>query len=203
MVYYNQQAQAGSDFGFVKSLCRFKNTSALPEAVIETISACGENKTLPVYRIIAEDFERAIDGLLLRSKSIHRFALFLSEGHARVKKDLKIQHSSVDVLNSSVELDIVIAGQLPAGWTKMTQPPTAAQLTTHIDLAQHAVFISSGGAETRVCLQVHLSSIDFAHVITKKSDLLYMFRTCTSTMARCFTQSSFYLMHYTQRNFDK
>ena len=121
-----------------------KGISALPEAITETITACGQNKTLPVYRIVPEDLERAIREL--QRKSIHQFALLLSEGLGIIKNDLKLAY------NNRSGMDIVVAGQLPKGGTTVTQPPTAAQLATHIDLNDNSIFIS-GGAEDEVCLQ--------------------------------------------------
>ena len=66
--YFNNQTRAGSEqrhFSFLKSLCRLRNisSSVLPEAKKETIAACGKNRTLPVYRIVAEDLAGAIDEL--------------------------------------------------------------------------------------------------------------------------------------------
>ena len=151
--YFNHQAQAGSHYSFLKSLCRLKNISAmgLPEAKTESIHACGRNWTLPVYRITAEDLQRVIDKL--RSHNVQQYALLLNQGNARIQKTLEIVQNGTQGL-----LDIVIAGQLPQGWAEMTQPPTAAQLTTRVDLAWHSIFIS-GGAGSVVCLQdLHLSN---------------------------------------------
>ena len=153
--YFNNQTQAESDSSFLKSLCRLKNFSALPEAqtaTIETITACGQNWTLPVYRIAAEDLERVIN--VLHSTKILRFALLLQQGTARLTKNLVLTKSTAG-------MHIVIAGQAPRGWLGMSQPPTAKQLTTHVDLAKHKIFIMGGGSaeKTSVCLEhLHLSN---------------------------------------------
>ena len=149
--FFNNETQAGSDYSFLKSMCRLKIVSSLPEAKNESITACGKNRTLLVYEIAAEDLERTINVLL--SKHVTHFALRLAQGTARLKSRLTLQTK-----DTNTWLDIVIAGQFPQGWMGMSQPPLAGQLTTRIDLAAQSVFIS-GGREDVVCLQdLHFSN---------------------------------------------
>ena len=150
--YFNNQGTTQRDYSFLKSLCRVKSVSAWTLlARNETFTACGANKRLPVYRIAAEDLERALDELI--GKDIRRFSLVLGPGTAVLSKVL-----TLGSLDGSSELEIVIAGEQPVAVTQqvgMTRPPAATELTTHIDLAQRSIFITaSRGA---VCLQdLHL-----------------------------------------------
>ena len=99
----------------------------------ETIMACGENRAqLPVYRIAAENLEQAFDELL--GKGIHRFALLLKPGTALLTKPLTIG------VGSSA-LEIVVAAEHSQDVTTMA--PTAAELTTRVNLAKHQIFISA------------------------------------------------------------
>ena len=104
-----------------------------------------------MYRIAAEDLERALDELI--GKDIRRFSLVLGPGTAVLSKVL-----TLGSLDGSSELEIVIAGEQPVAVTQqvgMTRPPAATELTTHIDLAQRSIFITAPGGA--VCLQdLHL-----------------------------------------------
>ena len=167
--YFNNQPQAAGEYSFLKSLCRLKNISALPEAKTETITACGENKTLPVYRIAAADLEHVIGAL--HSSKIYRFALLLQQGKARLNRRLALRSAD----NGTRTLDVVIAGHLPQGWMEITQPPTAAMLTTRVDLQKNSIFVE-GGAGSAVCFQdLHLSNgkvrrIESLHTIKSRRD---------------------------------
>ena len=192
--YFNNETQAGSEYSFLKQLCRLKNISTLPEAKMESITACGENKTLPVYRIAAADLERVID--MLHSNDIYQFALLLKQGKSRPQKRLELRSTD----NSTIGLDIVIAGQLPRGWMDITQPPIETQLTTHVDLQKHSIFVS-GGAESTVCFQdLRMSNgkvchIESSHTIKFRLDACSLcrahraeqFRQREEKAARCFT----------------
>ena len=95
-----------------------------------------------MYRIPAEVFQHAIEKLL--QGNVRRFALLLQPGTAKSTKRLIIKASG---------LEIVLLGE-PHGPMEMTHPPTASELQTQIDLAQHSIVISgSGNAEGPVCLQ--------------------------------------------------
>ena len=133
----------------------------LPEAITESITACGVNRTLPMYRIAAQELERAIDGL--RSSNIHQFALVLTQGTVRLKQRLKLTDEN------ATDLDIVIAGQSPTvRWTGMTQPPTAAELTTHVNLAEQSISILAR-AQAAVCLEnLHLYNGKVRQIVTRR-----------------------------------
>ena len=148
-VYFNRHMLSKSEYTFLKSLCHLKTLSeyVLPEATNETITACGQNRTLPVFRGLPDNLEFALDEL--QKRNVRQFAVLLSQGTAMLQED--ITFSTTDLSR----LDVVIMGQLPQGWAGMTQPPAAAQLMTKVDLNQHHILVM--GADMAVCLQdLHL-----------------------------------------------
>ena len=106
-----------------------------------------------MYEIAADNLELMVSVLL--EKNITQFALRLRQGTARLKRGLKL-HTT----DTTRGLDVVIAGQFSQGWMGMSQPPTTAQLTTHIDLAASS-FLYQGGLK-----------------------MLCAFKTCILAMAR-------------------
>ena len=153
--YFNIQTHAGSDYSFLKSLCRLRNISTveLPEAKSESISACGQNRTLPVYRIPAEDLEHTID-VLLHKTNIYQFVLLLKQGSTTLNQRLILSSGN----SSARRLDIVIAGQTLQGQREMTEPPKVAELRTRVDLKQNSIFVV-GGSDSAVCFQdLHLKN---------------------------------------------
>ena len=143
-LYWNANGSQASRFDFAKSICRWQNTTGfiLPEPnPSETVNACGETHTLPVYTIEAQAFEAALGAL--RSKQIHRFMLRLGEGAAYV-------HGQVSFTGSEGGTVVVLAG---------AQAPHGSVPLTSIDLGEKHIYIDSGtsGKPISVCMQdLHL-----------------------------------------------
>ena len=145
-VYFNQKGSLQSEYMFLKSLCQWKSATVfgLPAARTEVINACGMSKTLPVYRVAVEDFERAIDEL--RDSAVRRYAIQLTDGTGRLTKPL--------TLMGKVTEDVVILGQRPLALASAAQAPTAEEIESHIDLGEHniAIAVDPSVPQAEVCM---------------------------------------------------
>ena len=145
-VYFNQKGSRQSGYMFVKSLCKWKTVAGfvLPAARTEVVDACGKTKKLPVYRVIAEDFERTVNEL--RNSAVRRYAIQLTAGTALLTKPL--------TLLGDVTQEVVIAGQHLLGLANMAQPPTASEIRTHIDLGKRNIAIANSASvpQAEICM---------------------------------------------------
>ena len=114
-LYWNPNGSQGSRYNFAKSLCRWQTTTGftLPEPNgVETVVACGERRTLPVYYIAAQAFESALGALKI--KQISKFMLKIREGEAYVHKQISFTGAEGGTV-------VVLAGApSPDGFTPRT-----------------------------------------------------------------------------------
>ena len=99
----------------------------------QTITACGQTRSLLVYNVRVECFEHAIETLLHpknKSEIKGRFMLQLDRGTVKVTRRVEM------ILDS--EFDVVVAGRPLEG--------------TAIDLGRQNIFISATDGQAQVCL---------------------------------------------------
>ena len=138
-LYFNNKGTYDSSYGFARSLCLWRNAEdfALPSPITNmTTNACGENRSLPVYKVAAIFFEKAIDEL--KNRSISKFVLQLGEGEAYLEKTMHL-----------ADLDAVIAG---VKWTSHEQPLTTINLQGSQEQERPMLWSDTKG-NSRFCLQ--------------------------------------------------